>query len=225
MQLILRATALLGFACVLVVFCDGLGLGPIELAFCIGIPSAVVFLYRLRDQVEPIRGPKSKALQFLVIFGIGGPFTRVGYEMFHEMFYESMIDSVVGNFVLSLMAPYVYGAFWSGIPFVAVIANFGGVAFALTVLFPAIQSKGVAQCALGTVMILSLFTLWIEPWTSPTGAAVEMAITALVGVVKFWFDLVVTVAWCLLWASAARAIGAELPEGRAMGTRLVEGGK
>jgi hypothetical protein len=223
MQLVLRATALLGFACVLVAFCNGLGLGPIEFAFCIGIPSAVVFLYRLRDRVGPIRGPKSKALQLLVMFGIGGPFARVGYEMF---FHESTTASgIVGNFVVSLMAPYLYGAFWSGIPFVAVIANLGGVAFALMVLFPAIPSKGVAQGALGTVMILSLFTLWIEPWTSPAGAAVEMALTALAGVVKFWFDLLITVAWCLVWASAFRAIGAELPEGRAMGARLVEGGE
>jgi hypothetical protein len=152
-------------------------------------------------------------LGLVVGTAIGGVCWRVGYEAASGPG-PATLSEAAENFLTSYLATYYMGAIASGIPFVAWTANICAVVFAAAVIVPALQSKRAAKTALAMLLVLSLFTLWVEVDTSPAGIAFEV-VKVLAGVATFGLDVTVSVVWCLIWVAATRAIGAELPESRA----------
>jgi hypothetical protein len=169
-----------------------------------GAASAPVLPVRAR----PVRIPNSKLLQNVVGWCIGGTLARLLYEAVAAE--PATISETIGRTVMSSLIPYLFGALWSEIPLVAVGANLCGLGLALMMLVPVVQWKAAAKLALGMLVVLSLFTVWIEPWMSISGVAME-AVKVLAGIVTFWFDLIVSVVWCLIWMKGAKAIDAEAP--------------
>ncbi len=109
------------------------------------------------------------------------------------------IGQMAGYLMMSLIAPRYGGALVSDLPIVMVLAMACAAGFALTLCVPALRSKGVAKFCFGTLVVLSLFTLWLEDYLT-----YKAILTTLIEVfLKFSFffvDLGVTVFWLFMWA-------------------------
>lgn len=117
---------------------------------------------------------------------------------------------VVGQLILGTFSSYFGGAIWSEFPFVWGIALVAALAFLLTVLVPSLQSRQVAKVSFGAIIVLSLFTLWIEEYMTIWGVVRNVAMS-MAKVSLLIPNIVVTVVWLYGWRKVVHLVDQELP--------------
>jgi hypothetical protein len=122
---------------------------------------------------------------------------------------ESLDDKAV-SFVTDIVLPYVFGAFGSSYILIGLLAIVGYTLFAAGLFFNSPESLHLSKVGLLAILGLSLFTLWIEPWTSISGAATNVVAQAL-RFTTFLYDAFITTAWSITTVAAIRAIDQEPP--------------
>jgi len=87
---------------------------------------------------------------------------------------SSTIEDAVGDHFTDAMLPYLYGGFASGLLVVWIASVTCGMIFAIGVTHPSRRGATLANLSLLTILVLSLFTIWIEPATSVSGAVADV---------------------------------------------------
>ena len=143
-----------------------------------------------------LQPPDSRLLKILwgaIAAGFG---TKVGLLIFQK---RDTLSDKVGNSFVELILPYCYGAFGSDFPFVWLGASVAGASFALAVCSRGTIAATIAKRSLTVLLLLSLFTIWVEPFVS-VSAAVGSALMAIAKVPMKFADIGVSIFWVvILW--------------------------
>lgn len=118
-------------------------------------------------------------------------------------------EQSVAYFLGGLVFKYLFGAFWSGFPFIYVTAMIAAAVFVIAVTTRGPRSRDAANLAFGTILMLSLFCIWIEPWLSAFGLIANVLLI-LFGLFSVVVELCVSGGWFVLWAMAHDALTTEL---------------
>lgn len=151
----------------------------------------------------PLQVPQSKILQLLIGTFCGGMLVR----MMMEFRRSSTISDHVGNFFTDLVMPWMIGSFASQIPLVAFGSLLAGVGFVIGVTPVKWWSAPLAKLSLLTLLVLSLFTIWVS--SSDLSTAKEVAAftveTFAKRLIGLPIDAAISVVWIvgLFWAFSA----------------------
>ncbi len=152
-----------------------------------------------------MRLPESKLLQGLIGWFAGGVVFHLILTAFRR---DRTISDAVGNFFTDLIVPYIWGAFGSQIPLVWIGSAICAVVFALCVATRAKAAIGWARLSLSAILCFSLFTLWLEPYTSVAGVASNVAMELAKVPMKF-LDVGVSIFWVVIFVRASAALEQE----------------
>jgi hypothetical protein len=108
-------------------------------------------------------------------------------------------EQMVAYFLAGLIFKFLLGAFWSGFPLVYVSAMIAAVVFVTAVLTRGKHSKPAAKFAFVTIMYLSLFCIWIEPWLAAFGIIANV-ILIIFGLFSIVVEICVSLGWLFLCA-------------------------
>lgn len=175
-----------------------------ELLILLTIVAVVVWVIRLwyRGDLRRFRLPDSKLLKNLHYFFMASLGVKIGLLLFQKN--ETLSDQV-GNFFVEMVIPYCYGAFGSEFALVWLTATAAGVAYAVAILQRGAGAARTAKNALIVLFLLSLFTLWVEPFVSLSAAAGD-ALMALAKVPMKFVDVGVSLAWLVVLRCATGEI-------------------
>jgi hypothetical protein len=148
-----------------------------------------------------MRLPENKLLRLLIGIFAGGVVFKLIIEFSRR---DQGVGDAVGNVIVNLLAPYFIGSFSSSIPLVWIGSTACGVAYAISVSKSGVVAARVAKFCLFTLLTLSLFTIWINPYPTLSGAAVSTAMQFAKVPLKV-LDMGVSVVWVMgyIWSSAA----------------------
>lgn len=149
--------------------------------------------------------PESQILKVLIGCFIAGIFSRF---LFAAIRRENTVTDHANNFIVDLMAPYMWGAFMSQWPLVGIAAIVSGIVFCVCLTNASLRSRTSAKVSLLLLLILSLFTIWLEPFTSISGQATSWLMTFAKIPAKI-LDVGVSVLWVMAFVWAWRDIGRE----------------
>ncbi|VTS04794.1 hypothetical protein [Tuwongella immobilis] len=136
----------------------------------------------------------SRLLKTLCIFFAAGFGTKLGVQLFRR---EESLSDTVGNFFSDFVMPYCYGAFGSDFALIWLAATLFAILFALALRNRGQHAAETAKRSLWIIYLLSLFTLWLEPFIS-VSAAVGGALMALAKIPMKFVDLGLSVFWFII---------------------------
>lgn len=141
------------------------------------------------------RSPDSRLLRILFGFLMAGLGTKLGLVLFQK---RDTLSDGVGNFFVELVVPYCYGAFGSDFLLVWLGAAVASVAFGFAVCSAGTGAASIAKRSLLVLLVLSLFTIWIEPFVS-FSAAIGGTLMTLAKIPMKFVDIGVSVMWPLVY--------------------------
>ena len=139
--------------------------------------------------------PQSKLLIFLLIWLAAGTVLKT---LFLLQSSPETPGRVVATFLVGLVGKFVLGAYWSGYTAIFAAVMLAGGVFLASVLLRGRHSAAVAYYAFVTIMVFSLFSIWIEPWLNTWGL-VSNLLMILLGFFSIVAEIVVTIVWLVLW--------------------------
>jgi hypothetical protein len=148
------------------------------------------------------RPPDSRLLRIVFGFLAAGLGTRLGLLLFRK---HDTVSDAVGNFFVDFVVPYCYGAFGSEFTLVWLSTIVASIAFGFAVYSSGSRAATVAKRSLLIVILLSLFTLWVEPFVSISAAAGGVLMTLAKVPMKF-VDIGVSILWLVVLRKAYREI-------------------
>lgn len=151
-----------------------------------------------------LRIPRSGMLRAVLMAFVTG----IGLRLSFLAVRPDSFSEHAGIFIMNQVYPYLFGAIWSGIGIVNLIACAAAVAFMASILLKPFHSRRLARWTLGIVVVLSIFTLWVEPLILWDAAAFN-ALMKFAGLAVI--DSLVTAFWVILWMIVLRHIDQELP--------------
>jgi hypothetical protein len=119
------------------------------------------------------------------------------------------IEQTIGMFFIDLVSPLMFGAICSEFWFISLTAFGCGALFVATLTIEKLRSADAAKFALAAYFMLTMFTLWLEPWITWNGAIVKI-LEVLLKVSTMLVDLGVSFVALLLWQKAATRAAEEL---------------
>jgi hypothetical protein len=120
-----------------------------------------------------MKWPTDKFLQYLITWFVTGWCWQVLFSQPPQT--TTMGEAVqqwLGMFFVNLVSPMMFGAICSEFPLISWSAFACGAAFIGTLTVGPIRSAYAAKYAMAAYFLLSMFTLWVEPWMTFTGAMV-----------------------------------------------------
>lgn len=157
-----------------------------------------------------MKWPTDKFLQYLITWFVTGWCWQVLFSQPPQT--TTMGEAVqqwLGLFFVNLVSPMMFGAICSEFPLVSWSAFACGAAFIGTLTVGSIRSAYAAKYALATYFILSMFTLWVEPWVTFTGVTV-LVLEILLKVSSTIVDVGISFFALLMWQKAASRVDVEL---------------
>lgn len=155
--------------------------------------------------VKRFQTPDSRLLKILLFFLMGGLCAKLGL-LFQK---RDTLSDHVGNFFLELIFPCIYGAFGSEFSLVWLGAATASVAFGFAVCGTGNRAAFIAKGTLLVLLILSLFTIWVEPFIS-VSAAVGSVLMTLAKIPMTFVSIGVSVMWLLVFRQASIEIDNKL---------------
>lgn len=153
--------------------------------------------------------PSSWFLRWLM----GNLLSAVILKVWHTCFYEAQtLEQAASSYVVGFLFTYLYGAVWSELTIVWVPACLLAAVFVGSLLWRGRAGKGLAQLALVVLALLSLFTIWLEPFVlvgvdTSVATVATIVIAELLGL--FVVDVAATIAYAVILFIAWDAIDAE----------------
>jgi hypothetical protein len=151
--------------------------------------------------------PRTKLLEFLVSGFIVAIMFKPMVLLFRK---EGTWFDRLNNFFVDSIGPYMFGAFTSGVTPVHWGAVICGVIFAVSVLRPGPNTAVFAKRVLVGLFLLSVFTIWIEPFLTVSGVAVQAA-SIVAKTSSKPVDLFFTVIWLLVLLTSMRHLDRYYP--------------
>jgi hypothetical protein len=149
--------------------------------------------------------PNSKLLKWLMGWMIAAAALKIASLSRSE---NQTAEQVIATYLSGQVLRYLAGAFWSEFPLIYVPAMIAGAVFVIAVMIRGSESKAVAKNAFGTILFLSLFCIWIEPWLTLSGL-LTFFLLLLLGFTTLLVDVGVSVGWLILWGVANEHINGE----------------
>jgi hypothetical protein len=150
--------------------------------------------------------PNSKLLKFLMGWMIVASILKLIHLSQTD---KQTAERVVAGYLAGLVLIFFFGAFWSAFPHVYVPAMIAAAVFLIAVMTRGPRSKSAAKYAFITIMSLSLFCIWVEPWLTPLGLA-GIALLVLLRLSTMVVNVGVTLGWLLLWAMTTDEVNRKL---------------
>lgn len=149
--------------------------------------------------------PKSKLLQGFLGYMGGAVTGRLIYEAFAD---KVSLMGALNDFLSGLIMVYIFGAFWSNLPLVLLSALVFAAILAVGLAFPQRVSLPWCKFSSSMLVVLSLITLWFEPFLTNAGLATEVA-KILLRVSTFIIDVMVTIFWLIMLNRVHRHLALE----------------
>lgn len=108
------------------------------------------------------------------------------------------LEQMIGQFFLSFVYGYVFGPFWSSLWFVSAIANVLAIYISSVIIMKRTAEIDLARSAFTILFVLSMFTIWVEPWLTLTGIALNVITAYFKTSILLFIDIGATIGW--LWA-------------------------
>lgn len=157
-----------------------------------------------------VRMPRDGVARLFLVWFLIGAGLRILQNLQPNPAFSEDPSRAAGRFVMDWLGPYLFGALWSGFPVVGGIALVCVFLFAFAILTPRLAWRSLAQSAVGILILLSLFTLWIEPWLKDLSRAANLLMIVL-GLFSVIPEIVVSIVWALAWGHLSDQIDRELP--------------
>ncbi len=119
------------------------------------------------------------------------------------------VQQWLGLFFVNLVSPMLFGAICSEFSLVSWSAFFCGLVFVGTLTVNSLRSAYAAKFALAAYFMLTMFTLWIEPWVTFTGVTV-LVLELLLKVSSTIVDVGISFVALMMWQKAATRVDIEL---------------
>ncbi|MFM7059025.1 MAG: hypothetical protein ACKO2P_19110 [Planctomycetota bacterium] len=119
------------------------------------------------------------------------------------------IEQAIGLFFIDLVSPLMFGAICSEFWLVSLCAFSCGAVLIATLTLEKLRSADAAKAALATYFLLTMFTLWLEPWMTWNGAVVKI-LEVILKMSTMVVDIGVSIVAFLLWQKVAARVTAEL---------------
>lgn len=150
--------------------------------------------------------PKSKVLKYLMGWMVAATFFK-----FVRLIQGDNINSeqAMAYFLIGLVSRFCLGAFWSAFPVVYVPAIIAAAVFVFAVTTRGPYAIPAAKFSFVTIMYLTLFCIWIEPWLSPFGIIANLLLLFF-GFFSVVIEVCVTLGWLFLWALTYEELKIEL---------------
>ena len=157
-----------------------------------------------------MKWPNDRFLQSAISWFITGWFWKLTFsQQPQSTTLGETIEQTVGMFFINLVSPLIFGAICSEFWFISLTAFACGAVFIATLTLEQLRSADAAKFALATYFLLTMFTLWLEPWITLNGAVVKV-LEILLKMSTMVVDVGVSFVALLLWQKAATRAAAEL---------------
>ena len=133
-----------------------------------------------------MRLPENKLLQWLIGCFAGCAVYPLIVAAFRR---EGTLYDNANNFLADLISTYLVGSFSSRFTLVWLGSLLCAAAYVICVTNLREETAKVAKLSLFAILLMSLFTLWIEPFTSVSGAVVQSVIERLARMASKIFDV------------------------------------
>jgi hypothetical protein len=165
-------------------------------------------------EVHSMRLPENKLLQWLISCFAGCAVYPLIVAAFRR---EGTLYDNANNFLADLISTYLVGSFSSRFTLVWLGSLLCAAAYVICVTNLREETAKVAKLSLLAILLMSLFTLWIEPFTSVSGAVVQSVIERLARMASKIFDLGISVVWTMVCFQATAAISRECRGAKQLG--------
>jgi len=149
--------------------------------------------------------PSGKCLKFLMGWMIAATILKFVYIARAD---NQTPEQAVAGYLAGVVLIYVLGAFWSEFPVVYVSAMIAAAVFVVAVITRSPHSRSAAKNAFITIMILSMFSIWIEPWITLSGL-ITFVLILFLGLPITAINIGATIGWMVLWAATTDEINQE----------------
>lgn len=112
-----------------------------------------------------MKWPSDRFLVYLISWLAAGWGVQLGLSIgTRTETWTETLSREFGLFIIGIVGPMMYGAILSDLSLIAWSAFACGVVFIITLTAPPFRSALAAKLALSAYFVLSMLTLWIEPW-------------------------------------------------------------
>jgi hypothetical protein len=153
-----------------------------------------------------MRLPENKLLQWLISYFAGCAVYPLIVAAFRR---DGTLYDSANNFLVDLISTYLVGSFSSRFTLVWLGSLLCAAAYVACVTNLREETAKVAKFSLFAILSMSLFALWLEPFTSVGGAVVHSVIERLARLASKIFDLGISVLWIVVCFQATAAISRE----------------
>ncbi len=155
-----------------------------------------------RNRPDQFGFPDSNLLKTLAAFFATGILLKLFLLAFQK---HDTLSNRAGNFLVDIILPYGYGAFVSDFSFVRLLTTICGASYAMAICYRGQRFAQTAKNALIVITLLSLGTVWLEPFVSMSAATAGILITLAKVPMKI-VDIGVSVFWLIMLWRAFREI-------------------
>ena len=153
-----------------------------------------------------MKWPADKFLQYVISWFITGWFWQL---IFSQQNSSATVSETIGRIFVNLLSPMMFGAICSEFPLVSWSAAGCGMVFVSTLTIGTMRSAYAAKYSLTSYFLLTMFTLWVEPWVTLSGLAV-MFMEILLKTSSMIVDVGISFFALLMWQKAASHVDSEL---------------
>lgn len=139
-----------------------------------------------------------------ILFGI---VTKLGHDVMYLN--ESRLTALAASAMAGFVYSYMFGSIWSDFGFVSYLSVALAGFIGAVIIYRAHKYRAAAQWALLALLILTMFTLWLEPFLTVSGVAFTV-LGLLLKLPMFFVDIGFTLAWVFMIILVSDQIDAEL---------------
>ena len=137
--------------------------------------------------------PANKTLANIIGWSMFGVLTSIASPPAAEDWQQ-----LIGQYILKFVYSYVFGPFWSSFWVLSLMANLLAIYISSVILMRRTDEIPLAKQAFTGLFFMAMFAIWLEPWMTVEGVALNV-LTAYFQVSVFFFvDIAATLGW--LWA-------------------------
>jgi hypothetical protein len=137
--------------------------------------------------------PANKTLANIIGWSMFGVLTSIASPPAAEDWQQ-----LIGQYILKFVYSYVFGPFWSSFWVLSLMANLLAIYISSVILMRRTDEISLAKQAFTGLFFMAMFAIWLEPWMTVEGVALNV-LTAYFQVSVFFFvDIAATLGW--LWA-------------------------
>jgi hypothetical protein len=148
-----------------------------------------------------MKWPKEAFLQYAISWFLTGWLV----QLMRSIKEQTTVGEHVGAFIVDIVAPMVFGAVCAEYAFISIPAALCGLIVIASLTIKAIRTPSYAQFALTAYFVLTMITIWIEPFFTGSGIVIKVAAILLKASTTI-VDIGVTLLAFLMWDTAVSRV-------------------